>query len=131
MVAGTQEIASGLTHIRRVRLIRNLCMAPFFGVFLVGALLELARTVVPDMANAIWSNGWFKVFWFVLWAAAVIGFLASFLAEVDVGSAKCPRCGNTFHSGPSAKWGFIRNSYARKCVNCGLRIDGSNYLTPV
>jgi hypothetical protein len=109
---------------------RNICMAPFFGVFLVGAPLALADRFAPNVANSIWDSSLFSVFWFLLWVGAIIGFVAAFFVGLQLNAAKCPRCGEAFHSGPSERWGFVSNGYTRKCINCGLQLNGGNSLGP-
>lgn len=99
-------------------------MAPFFSVFLVGIPLALARSFFPSVGDAIWESSLFSVFWLLLWLCAIIGFIASFFAEFPVRAARCPRCGNYFHARVSQRWGAVSWTYARKCLNCGLALNG-------
>jgi hypothetical protein len=121
-----QEISIALRDIRVLRHQRNICMAPFFSVFLVGIPLALANNFAPGVVSAIWHSSWFSVVWGLLWVGAIVGFLLSFPMEWRLGSVACPKCQKSFHAGPSPRWGVLRNSYTRKCLNCGLRLDGGN-----
>lgn len=125
-LASTQDISAALNSIRVLRRQRNICMAPFFAVFLVGIPLALVDEFSFGIVSGIWHSSWFNTVWVLLWAGAIVGFLLSFLMEWRIGAAKCPKCRRAFHSGPSPRWGFVRNTYARKCLHCGLRLDGSN-----
>jgi hypothetical protein len=101
-------------------------MTPFFAVFLVGIPLALANNFSLGIVSAIWHGSWFNTIWRLLWAGTILGFLLSFPLEWRISAARCPKCQKSFHSGPSSRWGFVRNSYTRKCLHCGLRLDGSN-----
>ena len=124
--ANLQEISKSLRDIRVLRLQRNICMAPFFSVFLVGIPLALANNVAPSTVSAIWHSTWFSTVWGLLWAGAIVGFFLSIPAEWRISYAACPSCNKPFHAAPSRHWGTIRNTYTRKCLNCGLRLDGAN-----
>lgn len=52
----------------------------------------------------------------VLGVAAILG---GFLLRI----ARCPRCGGHFAAREGAKG---RNNFTSACLNCGLRLDGSN-----
>lgn len=125
-LATSQDTSTVLKSIRALRHQRNICMAPFFTVFLVGIPLALADKFLPGIVGGIWHSSWFNTIWALLWVGAIVGFLLSFPLEWRISAVRCPKCHSSFHSGPSPHWGFVRNSYTRKCLHCGLRLDGSN-----
>lgn len=61
----------------------------------------------------------------VLFAWAVLGFLLGFVVR----AYPCPRCGKKFHhrqNGSGAFRTWVYNDFARSCMHCGLKLDGSN-----
>jgi len=52
--------------------------------------------------------------------------IAGLVFGVPLSNQHCPLCGELFHS-RSMRWGmYYRNTFARKCLNCGLRLDAKN-----
>ena len=91
---------------KRYQFWRRLFWLVFFGspVFFIGIgipLMELFESEVPG----------YPVAFVVMAAFAWTGY--------EVGSFRCPRCGEYFHS---CYWGGLpyRNPLARRCLNCGL-----------
>lgn len=52
----------------------------------------------------------------ILGLAAIVG---GFLLRI----ARCPRCGGLFAVAAGRR---VRNNFTSQCLNCGLRLDGSN-----
>src|SRR5262249_47307001 len=116
MATSTQEILSALDGIRKVQFLRNLCIAPLAVVFLVAVCLPIAS----------WQGSALGTAWQLFTYVAIAGFLLSFGLDWKLSFFKCPACRSFFFSGPSPLWGKVRNTYSRKCLNCGLHISGSN-----
>ena len=49
--------------------------------------------------------------------------LAAILAGFLLRIGRCPRCGHPFAVSATVK---ARNNFTSKCLNCGLKLDGSN-----
>jgi len=56
-------------------------------------------------------------------ALMVILGLAAILGGLLLRIARCPRCGELFSV---KREGKHRNNFTSECLNCGLRLDGSN-----
>lgn len=52
-------------------------------------------------------------------AGAAAGMIAWMLSIGRVGSFRCPRCGERFHTENGFPW--ITRMWAWRCMNCGLR----------
>ena len=66
-------------------------------------------------------EGWFKSFYQMSFFLFFLGFAMLFVQE----NIKCPNCGKKFNvkiNGSS----YFRNLFSRKCMNCGLRLNGKN-----
>ncbi len=127
-----EEIRKGLGPVRWLR------WMAMFGLFLpVGltALIVLAHKLSGGgMSFMVSGAPWTHRFWDALYYTFTAGAFFSLLNL----ARKCPRCGNGFYqrrgfrqSGPKSKlnhpgWRFNVNTFSRRCLNCGLRLDGSN-----
>ena len=107
-----EQIELGLSRIRFRRRLSHLPFAIFFATGLLSGLLGL---IVPSAIHDLWQNTLFKF----LIAPFAFGSITALV--VPVLGLKCPRCGNYFHAGQR-----YRNDFTRKCLNCGLRLDGGN-----
>ena len=62
----------------------------------------------------------------VSWVLFCIWAVASILLGIPLHTQSCPLCGERFHA-RSLRWGFnYTNTFARKCLNCGLYLSGEN-----
>lgn len=103
-------------ELKRVKRLRFICYGPF------------AFTFVLYLTNALVSR-WVKIDFgpieFILFIWVVYGLLRSY----SVGKFECPLCGNKFHSRRYGN-GFLSlsryNNLTKKCMNCGLELNGSN-----
>ena len=110
------EIQEGL---RKIRLRRLISHGPFCTFFLTGLLSAGLSLVAPLAAHALTHHPLFNL------VLAPIGFASVTMFFVSVVGLKCPRCNNFFHAGPR-----YRNDFTRKCLHCGLRLNGSNAGKP-
>jgi hypothetical protein len=109
----TDEIKARL---RSLRMLRFAIHFPWLAVILVGIIYA----VLPSSAKAV-VLPFYQFFFF--WAAA--GFFVSYLIR----RFPCPRCGERFHyrrPGQRFLSLYPYNDFATKCMDCGLRLDGSN-----
>lgn len=111
--AGEAEIEAGL---RKIRFRRRLSHGPFVTAFLLAGLMLLLKLVNSEASSAIART---TIFQFLSQALIAVG--AILILFVPVAGLRCPRCRNLFHCGNNH-----RNDFTRKCLNCGLRLDGSN-----
>lgn len=108
------QLASVQPELRRIRRRRLLAHGPFLATF-ANALLHIAVSrAAPALASS--ANEAFEFSHAVLWGSCVVAFLFGGVAGLE-----CPRCSELFHMGPKH-----RNDFARKCLWCDLRLDGSN-----
>ena len=111
------EIKEGLARIRRIRFFSHI---PFFSVFIVAGALAFLRLLIPEIGELIWSNQVFQLFWGLLWFCGIVSFFLGFTLRY----LKCPRCNEYFHVNYNE---FIkRNEFTRKCLHCGLGLDGKD-----
>ena len=90
------------------RLIRNgvlICTAAVF----VGVGLVIAFASESSVAWAIYGTFFIAAWFFLL------------LGGLFLSMAKCPRCGQSFHSR-----GFYTNHFSSSCLSCKVRLDGTN-----
>jgi hypothetical protein len=127
-----EKIRKGLGPVRWLR-----WMAMF------GLLFPVGLTVLIVIAHKLSGGGmsfmvseapWTHRFWDTLYYMFVAGVFFSLLNLARV----CPRCRNGFFqrrgfrkTGSGSKlnrtgWRFNVNTFSRSCLNCGLRLDGSN-----
>ena len=102
--------------LRSLRLLRFICHFPWLMVFLLGASFLV---VPPHIKHTVMPIYQLFFFW------AFVGFFLSFFVR----PFPCPRCGEKFHfkrysTGLFSRWAY--NDFARKCMHCGLKLDGSN-----
>lgn len=58
--------------------------------------------------------------------AAAVCVVMVIVLSVRIGMTRCPRCGDPFHRRMRPARGVVEDDFARCCLNCGLRLDGSN-----
>lgn len=107
------EIEFGL---QRIRFRRRVSHVPFFSAFALSGAVALLNLVAPNLGTVLSQNFLFKIPFGLLF---LVGIPCVFL--VSVVGLKCPRCGKLFHCGER-----YRNDFTRKCLHCGLRLNGSN-----
>jgi hypothetical protein len=90
--------------------LRLIVIAGFYGC----AALALGRLMWAD-APAVQARSYLVVM-VILGLAAITG---GYLLRIG----RCPRCGHVFAVRTGARG---RNNFTSACLNCGLRLDGSN-----
>jgi hypothetical protein len=113
MNVNDHDVASSLRRIRRRRLRAHGAFGLIFAIALVGLVVRMAW---PGISFTLTDWLWFRVLWISLFALAIYAFFFESVADL-----LCPRCEKPFHMGPK-----YRNDFTRRCLNCGLRLDGSN-----
>ena len=109
----TQRLQAGL---REIRGRRRLSHVPFFVVAALALFLSVLRGAWPSFSGSFGEK--------LAIGLLGIAFLPALISMmfVSVINLRCPRCREFFH----AAKGRYRNDFARKCLNCGLRLDGKN-----
>lgn len=95
--------------------LRVIVVAGFYGC----VAMALARWVWADRP-LVHLRSYLALMAFLGVAAVIGGFL------LRIG--RCPRCGHVFAVRADNK---MRNNFTSQCVNCGLRLDGSNAAEPL
>jgi len=90
--------------------LRIIVIVSFYGC----VAMALAKWIWND--DAVVHMRSYIAFMTILGIAAVCG---GYLLRI----ARCPRCGHVFAVRTGAKG---RNNFTSACMNCGLRLDGSN-----
>jgi len=90
--------------------LRVIVIVGFYGC--VG--MAIAKWVWNDQA-AVHMRSYIALMTILGLAAVIAGFLLRI--------ARCPRCGHHFSARTGSKG---RNNFTSACLNCGLRLDGSN-----
>ena len=109
-VANPDEVSLISERLRSIRRRRRLAHWPLLAVPLLGftfsllGVQELLRSFTFDVM-ALVGVACILVFW--------------------VGHLKCPRCSREFHMSPR-----YRNDFARRCLWCGLALNGKNVNAP-
>ncbi|MDH3320978.1 MAG: hypothetical protein OEO84_14995 [Betaproteobacteria bacterium] len=104
------------SRLRSLRMLRAACHFPWLAVIIVG----LIYAVLPSGRKALVLPAYQFLFF---WAAA--GFFLSYLIR----RFPCPRCGERFHyrrPGQRFLSLYPYNDFASKCMDCGLKLNGSN-----
>lgn len=115
-VPSETEILAGLDKIRLRRLI---AFGPF-SVFFCGSALFFALSYLsPEFCQRGLEVGIFQLL------LAPFAFGSFIILFVSVVGMKCPRCNKYFHAGPR-----YRSDFTGKCLNSGLRLNGSNASEP-
>ena len=122
-------------ELRPVRWLRSATMFCLFSPMLLTAVIVLVHKVSGGRMSFLVSGApWTHRFWSALFYLMVAGVLLAFLNRARA----CPRCGQGFFirsdwrpRGPEPRMrrsgmGFNVNVFGRRCLNCGLRLDGSN-----
>ena len=113
MESSTEKIKMELG---KLRLIRFVCHFPW----LMLIILSISILILP----AEWKNNIVAVNQiFMAWS--FFGFILSFFLHYF----ECPKCGAKFHFrqyGKGLLSGYMYNDFTRKCMHCGLRLNGSN-----
>lgn len=112
------DIHAALAEIRRLRFRRAFFMAPMAGIVLCG--LPVALFDAFPLRSYVFAT------FSVCWPLAAFGFVASIPLGWVISETRCPRCANRFHVGASRRFGVIQNGFTRKCMHCGLWLDGRN-----
>ena len=99
-----------LLFIKVRRVLRVIVIVGFYGC----VALALAKWVWSDHAAVHMRS--YVALMVILGLAAICG---GFLLRI----ARCPRCGQLFAVRADPK---ARNNFTSSCMNCGLRLDGSN-----
>jgi hypothetical protein len=102
-----EEIQAGLARIRTKRRWSHL---PFLAALLGSLAFNLAGRMWPE------ASSFARPVLTPIFLVAIVCIFA-----VPVVGLRCPRCRGFFHAG-----GGYRNDFARKCRNCGLRLDGKD-----
>lgn len=98
--------------LKLTRILRWVAYGGFFSIFVVVPL----RLLVSDRVN-----GSLEILSQISWVIAFVGFFLQFVVD----ARRCPLCGKRlFIWRGGAKW--FKNPFSSKCLNCGLRLDGSN-----
>ena len=92
------------------RILRVVVIVGFYGC----VALALGKWIWADHAAVHMRS--YTALMVVLGLAAICG---GFLLRI----ARCPRCGELFARRAQGKG---RNNFTSRCMNCGLRLDGSN-----
>jgi len=108
-------------ELRKIRRLRFFCHTPFFVIFGVGLTKVGLSLFQPDSAKTIFDNSVVLFIWKLIFIWAFAGFFVGILIRRQ----KCPKCGDYFHNRRNGSY-FFYNDLARKCLNCGLKLDGSN-----
>ena len=124
------DIRRGLRPVRWLRSAAMLCLFTPFG--LTAAIVLIHKLGGQRMGFMVSGAPWTHRFWNGLFYLMVAGVLLTFLNR----ARQCPRCGQGFFvrtgwrpTGPQPRQPGVRfnvNVFGRQCVNCGLRLDGSN-----
>lgn len=107
------EISEKLSGLRMLRFASHF---PWLAVFVIGFSLVTLPISWKHFVLPFFHG-------FFIWA--VVGFFLSF----RIRPFPCPRCGEKFHYRKYGKGVFspyAYNDFARKCMHCDLKIDGSN-----
>jgi hypothetical protein len=133
-VTTPDEIRRGLRPVRWLRSAAMLCLFTPFG--LTAAIVVIHKLGGERMSFLVSGAPWTHRFWNGLFYLMIAGVLLTLLNR----ARRCPRCGQGFFvragwrpKGPQPHprrkgWtaGFNVNVFGRQCLNCGLRLDGSN-----
>jgi hypothetical protein len=129
------DVATARRNLRNIRWVRRLAgIGLGFPIVVTATIVLLGKVTNGGMAFFVSGDPWTHRFWsglFYLFAAG------AFLSLMTM-AGQCPRCGQGFfkvagynprhrlgsHGHTAAR--FYMNIFARKCLNCGLRIDGSD-----
>ena len=103
-----------LLFIRVRRVLRAIVIAGFYGCVAL-ALAKWAWFGHPEVHMRSYT-----ALMVILGLAAICG---GFLLRI----ARCPRCGGLFSVRADPK---ARNNFTSECMNCGLKLDGSNAESP-
>jgi hypothetical protein len=104
------------TKLKSLRMLRVASHFPWLMVILLGLVYVILPAGGRQFILPI-----YQLFFF--WAAA--GFFLSYLIR----RYPCPRCGERFHyrrRGERFLSLYPYNDFATKCMDCGLKLDGSN-----
>ena len=110
-MASREAVETGLSQIRTARKVA-------LGAWLFAALIAVGiAVVVRDESSLAWY----------LFAALFIAVLCAGTLTAAAGAAACPNCGRPYHyEGDDLFTAFHSDTTTKRCLNCGLRLDGSN-----
>lgn len=127
-----EKILKGLGPVRWLRSAG--LFALLFPVLLTLSFVIANKISPGSTAFLVSGASWTHRFWSLLFYTFAAG---AFLLFVNLARV-CPRCGEGFFKrqgwqpkksrsiGKGSGFGFNVNTFSRKCLNCGLKIDGSN-----
>lgn len=126
------EIRRGLRTLRWFRRTAWLCA----GVPVVlTTILVVVNKVFPGSTHFLVSGAsWTHRFWSWMFNIFALGCALCLLTL----ARRCPRCRGPFHHRGLTRLqarnqpgiGFNTNIFSRRCLSCGLRVDGSNIEEP-
>ena len=116
------DVAAGLEQIRTLRTIAHV---PLLALIVVALSVTVLRSALPEVGEAIWNDSLFQFLWPLLWAGGFISFFVGFVVR----GLECPGCGKRFHVRSDGN-SWVYNEFCRSCLNCGLRLNGSNHHAP-
>jgi hypothetical protein len=118
------RILSELAPIRTLWLAAKLALAPLGFMLLVALTFPVAAWQGTPLGSA----------WHALIAIAFVGLLLAYVLHWRLSFHRCPACRQRLFWGPPRLGATRFNPFARRCLHCGLRLDGSNLdeiLAPV
>jgi hypothetical protein len=127
----TEKIRKGLGP---VRVLRSMAIYGLLVPIVLTAVIVLAHKVSGGgMSFMVSGASWTHWFWDAVFYTFAAGAFFSLLNLARV----CPRCGKGFFKregyhpkksrrSTEPRIGFGINTFARSCLNCGLRLDGTN-----
>ncbi|MDH5480637.1 MAG: hypothetical protein OEX11_07750 [Nitrosomonas sp.] len=104
----SKELKAKLKNRSWVRKVFFISVLAFILIWCVGAFILVDELI--ELRNYLFYAALFV--WVVILASGLY-----------LHNAKCPRCGNKYSAQP--KWPYMFNTFSRKCINCGLKLDGS------
>ena len=129
-IPGEPEIQQSIEKIRQGRAKEHKFALLFGTVFvvmiLVGACMSVAHFRNPEAVDRAWTL-LFNWFFFPVFILSLIPLLWSSFRNTGL---TCPCCGKPFHARVLGRWGGLpfsyRNNLSRSCLNCGLKLNGTN-----
>lgn len=101
------------SELEKLRSMRKLCHRPLALLFVLASLSAFTPAVLKPLASFIGT-------------VCVLVFFATFIYSFKINRFPCPRCGKRFHIKNTKSGFFIYNLFTRKCLNCGLLLNGAN-----
>lgn len=105
-----QDLLEGLSRVRKAKFATDVPLGIFLGVVVVFFALQW-----------LGCESWFKPIYQLFFVLLFLGFAMLFIQE----NIKCPNCGRKFNVKINGAY-YFRSLFSRKCMNCGLRLNGDN-----